>query len=78
MCITASFFAFGDVCFSFDFSQVIIEVRICHPRNGRKMNLQSQMQTYLLRKRERQEKGEAKRRRVRESEQRDHEQSEQE
>lgn len=56
MHITASFCAFGDVCFSFDFSQVIIEVRICHPQNEMKMNLQSQMQIYLLRKRERKEK----------------------
>lgn len=32
---------------------MIIQVRICHPHNERKMNLQSQMQIYLLIKRER-------------------------
>jgi len=36
---------------------VIIKVRICHPQNERKMNLQSQMQIYLLRKKQ----GEGKR-----------------
>lgn len=50
MNITASFCAIGAVCFSLDFSQVIIKVRICHPQNERKMNLQSQTQIYLLRK----------------------------
>ena len=57
MNITVSFDAVGAVRFSLDFSQVIIKVRICHPQNERKMNLQSQMQIYLLRKKQ----GEGKR-----------------
>lgn len=50
MNITASSCATGAAGFSLDFSQVIIQVRICHPQNERKMNLQSQMQIYLLKK----------------------------
>lgn len=50
MNITASSRATGAAGFSLDFSQVIIQVRICHPQNERKMNLQSQMQIYLQKK----------------------------
>lgn len=58
--IADSFCATGAVYFSPHFSQVIIEVRICHPQNERKMNLQSQMQIYLLRKKRRGEGGKRK------------------
>lgn len=50
MNITARSCATGAAGFSLDFSQVIIQVRICHLQNERKMNLQSQMQIYLLKK----------------------------
>lgn len=66
MNITASSCATGAVGFSLDFSQVIIQVRICHPQNERKMNLQSQMQIYLLKKKRVEGQGEREMRKGRE------------